>query len=309
MAARVSHKSMVVGDVDHVPGIRDPRCLAYLERRANSDNLVVLLHGMGLDGSDFADFLERHEVHAVAPTLVGFEADAERLSVLNPIHLDDHVRILTQFIRGLQQSYPDKRLILVGFSLGADMLLRLAEYWQGDQARMPAVHAALLLDPNVNHSTMSISKIFAEADPAVPHIAMLKAVQLASNVTELRNICGYIYRIAYKDFWQIKQHARDFCNYWPSSGEFHTIAVRLQLLSSLVEVMRVVTSATYEPHVSAIQSQTSFAQVTNTNFEVTKLDHFDLINHELLAAELATLEADGSPSAAGRSPAGAAHRR
>src|SRR5690606_31260763 len=55
------------------------RRLFYLERLSDSPTVTVFLHGLGLDASDYRDYLERDtEHHQIALTLKGFDPVEER---------------------------------------------------------------------------------------------------------------------------------------------------------------------------------------------------------------------------------------
>jgi pimeloyl-ACP methyl ester carboxylesterase len=179
---------------------------AYLERVADSPTLTIFLHGLGLDADDYRDFLVNHNRHAIALTMLGFDPDSSHSGRLQPIEQTTHIQVIAEFIDRIAKRYPQKRLILVGFSLGADMVLQLAERWQERLEGPPNLSAALLLDPNVNRSTMTISSLFADADPKNPAPAFKQLFDLASDLEAVRIFATYISKVADKDFAQVYQH-------------------------------------------------------------------------------------------------------
>jgi pimeloyl-ACP methyl ester carboxylesterase len=259
--------------------------LSYLESDSDSHELVVFLPGMGLDASDYSPYLEGGTVHGVALTLLGFDSGGGATDG-SAVPLDLHVQLVSAFLGRMREENPGKRQVLVGFSLGADMILRLAEYWRDHKIAVPRLHAVVLFDPNVNHSTMTISRIFAEADPRNQLSVMKSVLQMVSDLHEMRNTCAYISKIATKNFVAICQHARDFVAYWEPSGSYRLIANRLTTLAGLTDNLQVVLSAAYEPHLPGVQAALGQRQPNGTSFELTKLNHFDLIGTDVIDRQL-----------------------
>lgn len=253
--------------------------ISYLERDADSDELVVLLHGLGLDAEDYRPFLDRQPTHGIAPTLPGFEPGAPRGRTFGII---DYGRLISTFINRLHANRPDQRLTLAGFSLGADMVLGLAEYWTDYSRSAPKLHGVVLLDPNVNHSTMTISRIFSQLDPANPVPDLLKVAQLATTVEQFTTTCRYLARVSAKDLRQLRRHASDFVHYWEAPGRYGLIRRRLATLARLADQVRVVLSAPYEEHLPALRA----VDADNVSFELTALAHFQLIDESRLVGFL-----------------------
>lgn len=257
----------------------------YLQKSAQSEDLVILLHGMGLDALDYESYLTTGHVNAVAVTLPGFDPDGVG-DPLPPVPIEVHTRLLSRFIAEIEQQFANKRLTLVGFSLGADMVLRLAEHWLQSSPPRSRLHGALLLDPNINHSTMTLSRCLAKADPDNPVPEMRLIPQLATDLTELGNISEYLAKITKKDFRQIKRHAEDFISYWAPAGDYGLIRRRLESLSKVARQVRVVFSAAYEDHYDAVQIPFQAPAYHGVTFELTDLDHFALIEPSLLSRQL-----------------------
>jgi len=123
------------------------RSLHYLEAKRDSPELVVFLHGLGLDANDFRPYMAESKFHCVALTLYGFNEDEKDDDRYQPISLQTHVRLLAYALKSLQESNPKKRIALVGFSFGADVIFFLVQYCL-ESIRALEVSTALLLDPN-----------------------------------------------------------------------------------------------------------------------------------------------------------------
>jgi pimeloyl-ACP methyl ester carboxylesterase len=257
--------------------------LTYLENRSDSSTVTIFLHGLGLDARDYQDYLESHDQHGIALTLLGFDPDST--DKIAPVDLKQHVRVVSDFIRRVDEKYSHKDLILVGFSLGADMILRLAEYWQRHREFALKLKATLLLDPNVNQSTMTISRLFAEADPKDPLPAFKQLIDLARDTDSLRTLCEYLVKVVPKDFTHVRQMSRDMIEYWSPDGH-EQIGTRLAAVSEFAQKVRVVLSASYEHDLDAMKQAAREHQADSISFKLTKLEHFDLIGDRVLPHEL-----------------------
>jgi pimeloyl-ACP methyl ester carboxylesterase len=263
------------------------RQLRYIERATNSSTLVVFLHGLGLDANDFRRFMALTDAHTVALTLFGFNADEARDDRYRPIGLKPHTDLISGALNNLQRQYPNKDLVLVGFSLGADLMLRLGELWSHHRSRAPKIRAAVLLDPNVNSSTMNISSAIAKMDTTNPLGELKRIMMQTSTPAEFHNICEYLHKITSKDLEQIKRHAGDFVEYWREdpAGVYRAFLQRLGVLSTLTNSVRVVFSSHYEAQFNGLVAA-SRATGTRATLQVTPLDHFDLIGDERLKMEI-----------------------
>jgi len=99
----------------------------------------------------------------------------------------------------------DKRISLVGFSLGADLILRLAQFWHEKPGARTPVKSVLLLDPNINHSTMNLSGVLANADEQNPVPEMKHVIDSVESRSDFAQLCSYFGKIAKKDFRPIKR--------------------------------------------------------------------------------------------------------
>ncbi|MFI6388901.1 alpha/beta fold hydrolase [Nonomuraea sp. NPDC050540] len=258
--------------------------LSYIETSSSAACMVVFLHGLGLDADDYRDYLSMHgEYHGIAITLLGFNAKSS--VPVGPVSLSDHVRMVSELICELSAKNPGKGIVLIGFSLGADIVLRLAEQWRLSAQPAPRITAALLLDPNVNQSTMTISKLFAEADPANPLVVFKKLINLSTDLELLRTLCAYVLKVSRKDFTQLWQLSRDMLEYWNPDG-YTQIGERLVAVAGISDEVRVVLSAPYEEHLPSIRD--AVRHEPRISFELTDLGHFDLIREDSLSRQLTT---------------------
>jgi alpha-beta hydrolase superfamily lysophospholipase len=265
--------------------------VTYLERATDSSHAVIYLHGMGQDAEIFARYMSATEAHGVALTLPGFADDRD--SGLAPVPLDTHVDVVSRFVAEICRQHPGKAISLVGFSLGADMILRLAERWVDDHAGPPAVAAALLLDPNVNQSTMNLSGAFATADPGNPLALFKQVTGLASDTRrehQLQLLLQYVERVMRKDFRQIQRHAQDFFAYWDKAG-YSTYDLFLQRLGTLIRAVpcvRAAFSGDYRRHLDLLTGR--LRQLPGLTYDLmADLDHFELIDDEALSTQLGEL--------------------
>ncbi|MET8979912.1 alpha/beta fold hydrolase [Streptomyces sp. NPDC004539] len=263
--------------------------LTYLERMADSGRISMFFHGLGLDATDYQEYLETHESHGIAVSLAGYApGGTERLP---PVPAGRHVEMVADLVAAVGRENPGKQVDLIGFSLGADLVLQLAEWWTADPRRThPRISGALLLDPNVNHSTMTISRIFASADRRDPTSALKELVGLARNRDVLVSLCGYVAKVSAKDFSQVHSLANDMIHYWNPVG-YDQFGTRIARVADIANVVSIALSADYGEHLEgmrdAVRRKTS--RSGDVLFNITDLDHFGLIENGFLARELKSI--------------------
>lgn len=258
--------------------------LTYLERVADSSVINVFFHGLGLDATDYQEYLETHETHGIAVSLAGYAPG----NPLPPVPVNEHVEMVAGLVEQVSRKHPLKRIILIGFSLGADLVLQLAERWTADSgSRRPPVAGVLLLDPNVNQSTMTISRLFAEADHGDPTDALKELVSLARDQDVFRSLCNYALKVTSKDFGQVHQMATDMIHYWDPTG-YDQFGARVTQVAEVADVVNIVFSADYEEHLAGMRNalRRHGPHVTNVSLSLTGMDHFDLIENDSLSREL-----------------------
>jgi pimeloyl-ACP methyl ester carboxylesterase len=248
--------------------------------------------GWAWDATDYQEYLEKQDTHGIAVNLAGYAPrGADRRP---PVPVQRHVEMVADLVEQVAQGNPDKRIILVGFSLGADLVLQLAEYWTAMKAdRRPSISGALLLDPNVNHSTMTISRLFAAADRSDPLPALKELIGLAPDLDGFRALCTYANKIATKDFSQVHQLADDMIRYWNAAG-YDQFGMRVSRVMEIADVVNIVLSADYEEHLPEMRAAVHRTGVPEAkiSFGITELDHFGLIEHSVLTRELKSVGCD-----------------
>ncbi len=154
--------------------------LHYLDNGADSNTLVCYLHGFGLDHVSFTEILEHIPHRAVAPSLYGFEPVARRRISL-PLH--DHAVVIREFLNALLSELAPKRVVLVGFSSGADLgFLVLNDPPSG---RSPRLDAFLSLGCNLNLETCFASATMARLSAAQPEGVLAELKEFGAGATSL----------------------------------------------------------------------------------------------------------------------------
>ncbi|NUT35210.1 MAG: alpha/beta fold hydrolase [Hamadaea sp.] len=255
----------------HVGSRRVP--LRTLERTdVESDTMVILLHGLGLDADDYLPYLRESHQRCIAVTLYGFDREASH--DLAPATFEQHAEYLSALIADLQREYPALRFVLVGFSLGADMIIRLADYWAEQACESPHITEAVLLDPNINHTTMTISRVLADANPSNPLPVLKRIAALPGSMASFRAIINYLGKILNKDICHLDRLSTYAVNYWQPDG-YEPFRDRLAKVKHFVGEVRVLMSDDYQSHMDALRG----FQDDKLTFEIVQgSDHFNLID-------------------------------
>ena len=260
------------------------RTLNFLEAKRDSAELVIFLHGLGLDANDFRPYMAESRYHCLALTLYGFNVAERDDDRYRPISLRTHVQLLAYALGKISEKYPRKRITLVGFSFGADMIFFLAQF-AAEAARDLHLKRAVLLDPNVNATTTTISSRIAVVDSDSPFTELVKILESADNISEFRNLCEYLYKITSKNFHQIKRHAREMIDMWQGES-YDKFLDRLGQLTGLAEGVSVVVSFDYDRHFNAIARGASARGLDSEKLECSRVGHFDLIGPHFLRERL-----------------------
>lgn len=168
------------------------RPISYYDNlRKSTDAIVFYLHGLGLDQEDFYHVLMETEYRSIAPTLYGFHP-----SDCNPrsVPLDTHCYLLSRLIESVVSELAPKRIALVGFSTGADMLLRIPRFLNTDGY---SVAGLLLLDCNINQKTCFISGELRKAlNGDVSAIRLAQTIgSNATDITDWLDLHQYLVRV------------------------------------------------------------------------------------------------------------------
>jgi hypothetical protein len=271
---------MIVDEQDLVVG----RVLRYLEAKRDSEELVIFLHGLGLDADDFRPYIAESRFHCVAITLYGFNAEERADDHYKPISMETHVQLLAYAIAKLSRMYPSKHISLVGFSFGADVLLFLPNFSGAYIADLP-ITGALLLDPNVNRTTTTISSRIAVIDRERPLAELVRLLESTDDLAEFRNLCEYVYKITAKNFGQIQRHASEMIALWDTTT-YECFLDRLGQLRGTVDRVHLVLSFDYDRHFNAIARRAVTHGLTPADLECSRVGHFDLIGPQFLKERL-----------------------
>lgn len=163
----------------------------YDNHRQDSEYLVVLFHGLGLDQDDFKAFLLETDLHCLAPTLPGFLPN-DGHGVALP--LETHSWIMARFVAHHAALRPNQKIVLVGFSTGADLLFGMMEEYLKER---PRPHAVLLLDCNITVQTCFISgrlRQFKHGSGSAIDLAR-ELSNTASDLQEWLDITKYLVRV------------------------------------------------------------------------------------------------------------------
>jgi serine/threonine protein kinase len=105
----------------------DPRMVGdsmeYLDNHARSDTLVCFVPALGLDAGEYEEHLRVLPWRCVAVTPFSHEPVRHRRYTLS---LNDHFTLLRHFLRHVEERTAARRVLLVGFSSGADAVMRFA---------------------------------------------------------------------------------------------------------------------------------------------------------------------------------------
>jgi len=178
----------------------DPRIIGdhldYVDNQVRSDVLVFFLHGLGLDHRDFEPILKRLRYRGVSPTLYGCESERRgRIS----LSLADHVVILREWLREVRERFQPATLVMVGFSLGADMGFELL--LGPADGPTPRIDAFLSLGCNLNFDTCFVSRVLASIAPEHPEMSIADLRRLgdaAISLDEWLNIHEYLVKVLRK---------------------------------------------------------------------------------------------------------------
>ncbi len=178
----------------------DPRLIGdsmqYLDNRAPSDVLLACLPACGLDAEQFAPFLRTTRHRAMAPTMIGFEPDRRRRPRLT---LQDHIVLTREWLRAMVAEMRPRLVVVVGFSSGGDVALRLAASPAGD--RPVQLDGCVSLGCNLAVETCFVTSVVSHIGTGseVETLAALRGIgQAAKSVDDWINMHEYLVRITRK---------------------------------------------------------------------------------------------------------------
>jgi pimeloyl-ACP methyl ester carboxylesterase len=277
---KVDALQTVESEQDSVVG----RSLRFIEAKRSSKDLVILVHGLGLDADDFRPYMIESKHHCVALTLFGFNADDRDDEHYRPISLASHTQLLAYALRQIAEKNPRKRITLVGFSFGADLIFFLTEYASDVFADLKP-HRVLLLDPNVDQSTTVISSEVAVLPDRPNPNDLIGILRSRTNLSEFRYLCEYLYKITAKNFAQIRRLAQEVVAKWDvdSCDRFVDYFAHL---SPRTGSLHIVLSSNHNDLFNKIVKAALARKLDIDNLECPSTDHFGLIKAGFLKERL-----------------------
>ena len=225
----------------------DPRIIGdhlhYVDNQVRSDVLVFFLHGLGLDHRDFEPILKRLAYRGLSPTLYGCEPDrSARIS----LSLADHVVILREWLREIAKRFQPETIVMVGFSLGADMGFEL--FLGPAEEPTPRVDAFLSLECNLSIDTCLFSRVLAEIAADRPEVSIAELKRLGDSVSSLDdwlNMQDYLVKVLRKfqgDIGVLQRAAADIVRPFSEKPGFEVFARWFKGARERVQALRLVIS-------------------------------------------------------------------
>jgi serine/threonine protein kinase len=225
----------------------DPRIigdrLPYVDNQVGSDVLVFFLHGLGLDHGDFEPILKRLAYRGLSPTLYGCEPDRRRRISLS---LADHVVILREWLREISEQFQPQIIVMVGFSLGADMGFELLLGPADEPA--PRIDAFLSLECNLSLDTCFASRVLAGISPDRPEVSIADLKRLGDSAASLEdwlNMQDYLVKVLRKfqgDIGVLQRAATDIVRPFSENPGFEVFARWFKGARKRVPTLRLVIS-------------------------------------------------------------------
>jgi serine/threonine protein kinase len=172
----------------------DPRVIGdamhYLENDAPPDILLFCLPGVGQDASQFEHLLVTSKHRVIAATQYGFEpaTNSERV----PLTVEAHMTLLGVLLKESVARLTPAKVIIIGFSSGGDLALRMLAEPAEDAVH---VDACLAIGPNLSLATCFASRVFAELRSEGSSDALAGLRNLGSDAADLEewlNLMSYV---------------------------------------------------------------------------------------------------------------------
>jgi serine/threonine protein kinase len=225
----------------------DPRIIGdrlhYVDNQVRSNVLVFFLHGLGLDHGDFEPILKRLAYRGLSPTLYGCEPDRRRRISLS---LADHVAILREWLWEISEQFQPEIIVMVGFSLGADMGFELLLGPVGEPAAR--IDAFLSLECNLSLDTCFASRVLAGISPDRPEVSIADLKRLGDSAASLEdwlNMQDYLVKVLRKfqgDIGVLQRAATDIVRPFSENPGFEVFARRFKGARERVPTLRLVIS-------------------------------------------------------------------
>jgi pimeloyl-ACP methyl ester carboxylesterase len=256
-----------------------------VDNQVESEVLVVFLHGLGLDHRDFEAILKGLPYRGLSPSLYGCEPDRrERIS----LSLSDHIHVLREWFRAMVALHKPVTVILVGFSLGADMGFELLK--APADPPTPRVDAFLGLECNLSIDTCFVSRVLARIQPSRIDMSVGDLREFGANASTLDewlNIHEYLVKVLRKfqdDIGAMQRAATDIVTLFQEHPGFGIFAEWFKAARRQVRVLRLVFSdgPSTRSTLSSLKLENMDTGILGEEFpdEITvspHVDHFDLM--------------------------------
>jgi len=283
----------------------DPRVigdhLLYVDNQVDSDVLVFFLHGLGLDHGDFESILKRLPYRGLSPTLYGCEPDRRgRVS----LSLADHVVILREWLREIAERFEHETIVMVGFSLGADMGFELL-LGPVDEPT-PRIDAFLSLECNLSLDTCLSSRVLAGLATDRPEVSLAELKRLgdsASSLDDWLNIHDYLVKVLRKfqgDIGVLQRAAADIVRPFSERPGFEVFARWFKGARERVPALRLVISndSGYQAALARLKLENLDNGILGEEFPDSMItvsgsrDHFGLMAAERVLRQVDEIVAD-----------------
>jgi serine/threonine protein kinase len=202
---------------------RNPRLVGhpvtYADNQADSDRLVVFLHGTGGDGGLFERALRTSRHRAVAVTLVGH---GRREDFRPALSIEDHLQVLRILLREIVADCRPRQTLLVGHSAGADQLLRMVHEEPGVGIDVAGLIA---LGPNVSIETCFATRLLARLESGNPAGTLAVLKTLGKDIDSLESwlvVQNYLSQIFMKlgsDLEPLRRYCADIIEPFQKPGD------------------------------------------------------------------------------------------
>jgi len=283
----------------------DPRIIGdrlhYADNQVGSDVLVFFLHGLGLDHGDFEPILKRLAYRGLSPTLYGCEPGRRRRISLS---LADHVVILREWLWEISKQFQPEIIVMVGFSLGADMGFELLLGPADEPA--PRIDAFLSLECNLSLDTCFASRVLAGISPDRPEVSIAELKRLgdsAASLDDWLNMQDYLVKVLRKfqgDIGVLQRAAADIVRPFSESPGFEVFARWFKGARGRVSALRLVISndSSYQAALARLKLQNLDNGILGEEFPEDMItvsgspDHFGLMGAQQVLRQVDELVAE-----------------
>ena len=181
----LSHIPSMPKDIEH-------QNMEYLLEDGRSKKLIIFISGLGLDHMDFEKHIQSYnEYDCLAISTYGFQPLGSNYALISIV---DHVKLLIFLLNQLIDKKDYTEINMVGFSIGADLVLRIV----ADSELELNIQKCVFLDPNVNSQTLFISKKISSIVDQETSFGIAKEISTQSgsnNLDDWLNIHRYLIEI------------------------------------------------------------------------------------------------------------------